>query len=144
MGANLIPGRVEGGNGVWNSNGLGNANWCDINGNNNTQWVSGANAVFETIGGTVTVDTSLGNAIFIGNLRFEVDGYQIVAATGTGSILQVPVFSTITTNPSVTATISAPLADVENPAEIDKTGLGTLILSGTNTYSGETLWKKGY
>ena len=97
-GPNLIPGLVEGGNGVWNSNGLGNANWCDINGNNNTQWVSGANAVFKTIGGTVTADTSLGNAIFIGNLRFEVNGYQIVAATGTGSILQVPDLTTITTS----------------------------------------------
>ena len=106
--------------------GLGNANWCDINGNNNTRWVSGANAVFETIGGTVTADTSLGNAIFIGNLRFEVNGYQIVAATGTGSILQVPDLTTITTDPGVTATISAPLADVENPGRITKAGPGTL------------------
>jgi hypothetical protein len=40
-GPNLIPGMVEGDNGVWNSNGLGNANWCDINGNNNTNGCQG-------------------------------------------------------------------------------------------------------
>src|SRR5439155_15389763 len=65
--------------------------------------------------------------------EFMTSGYQIDAA-GEGS-LQLIGSPTITTEDGVTATINATLAGAGG---ITKEGVGTLVLSGANTYLGTT------
>ena len=64
------------------------------------------------------------------------DRYTIVPA-GTQTLIGAAA-TTIRVDPGVSATISAPIVDGSSPAAITKTDLGTLILTGTNTYTGGT------
>ena len=61
-------GHIGGGTGTWS---LTNNNWNDGFSTSNTAWIQGANAIFETIGGTVTVV----DAISFHDLVFLVNGY---------------------------------------------------------------------
>src|SRR5215813_696389 len=129
-------GMIDGGTGTWD---LTRTNWTDGVSSVNSAWVQGADAIFATIGGTVTV----ADVISFHNLGFLVTGYQIVATTGGSLVLDSS--SIITTKTAdVTATISAPLTDpIEGIGGFTKGGLGTLILSGTNSYSGLTTVSQG-
>lgn len=92
-------------------------------------------AVFHGQSGRV----SLGGLIYANGLRFTTSGYSI---TGTASnqltlVGQTPTITvgTGTSTSEFTASISAPIAGT---AGLNKAGVGTLVLSGVNTYTGMT------
>ena len=133
-------GAVNGGSGTW-QNAAGNDNWTDSTGTLNAPYTNGTFAVFQGAAGTVTVDNSLGNVTTSG-MQFATDGYTITgnALTLTGASNIIRVGDGTAAGAGMTATINAPLAGTGG---LQKTDLGTLVLDGTNTYTGGTTVSAG-
>ncbi|MDZ7618447.1 MAG: autotransporter-associated beta strand repeat-containing protein, partial [Patescibacteria group bacterium] len=113
------------GAGDWHSN-----QWATASGGPYTEaWVAGSNAQFETTAGTIT----LGAPTSVGNLTFNVG--QTVAGTSALTL----VGTTATVQAGASAHISAALSG----DTLNKTGAGTLILSGNNTHTGLTTVSAG-
>ncbi|HEX7348789.1 MAG TPA: autotransporter-associated beta strand repeat-containing protein [Rhodanobacteraceae bacterium] len=100
-------------------------------------------AIFEGTKGTVTVDDSAGTVSATG-MQFAVDGYTMkgdtltLVGTTANSVTAPPVIRVGNGQPdstSMTATIDNVLAGSDG---LVKTGLGTLVLAGANTYTGGT------
>jgi len=129
-------GAVNGGTGTW-QNGTGNDNWADSSGILNAAYSDGSFAVFGGTAGTVTVDNGLGQVAASG-MQFAVGGYTVaggaIALTGAQATIRVGDGSTA--GASYTATINAALTGA---SQLVKTDAGTLILGGTNSYTGGTL-----
>ena len=125
---NYTPGEVL----VWIG---GSGNWAATVGTSwsGTQWNSGKSADFNTGSGTVTLQTP----ITATGLEFDVGGYTIAGGgankltlalgNGAGSA------SIAVTNSSDSDTIDA---EITGSAPLSKSGAGTLILSGPNSFSG--------
>jgi fibronectin-binding autotransporter adhesin len=121
-----------GGSGTWDAGTT--PNWNDSTGiGTPTVWVDGNNAIFGGTPGTVT----LNSAVTARSLLFSASGYGILGSgtltltnTGTGG----PGPATIEVQNAI-ASIGNTIAGT---AGMTKTGSGTLILSGTNTYTGFT------
>ena len=129
-GANTTPtNTVAGGTGTWN---LSTTNWTDSAGSTNGPWGE-TFAIFSGAPGTVTIDNS-GGAVTATGLQFAVDGYTIGggALTLTGSTPDIRVGDGTAAGAGYTATISAPIGGTNG---LIKTDLGTLVLSGVNTYT---------
>ena len=133
---NDISSGTPGGSGIWNA---ANNNWFDLAGIASTRWAS-IYGVFSGPGGTVSVEG--GTQKFYG-LQFVSNGYEIAQGTGdlrptslagTDGIGEVRVLS------NVSATISAVITGAGG---VNKTGGGTLILSGSNDYTGGTTINSG-
>lgn len=122
-------GTIDGGTGTWNST---TTNWTLRNGNNNQAWEDALPAVFAGTSGTVTIAN--GFTPKPSGVRFEVDGYTI-AATGSGGISLTDAVPFSVVNQNDTATISAPIIGA---GTFQKTGAGTVTLTGMNSYSGNT------
>ncbi len=126
---------IDGGTGVW-QNSAGNDNWTNANGTPNGSFADGSFAVFGGTGGTVTVDDSLGG-VAVSGMQFAASGYTItgdaIALTQPTTIIRVGDGSTA--GAGYTANIASALT---GDAQIVKTDAGTLVLSGTNTYTGGT------
>lgn len=128
-------GAVNGGNGTW-QNGTGNDNWTDSSGVLNAAYSDGTYAIFAGAAGTVTVDNGLGQVTSEG-MQFATNGYRIQG----GALQLVGPQSTIRVGDGtgagagMTATIDSVLA---GSAQLVKTDAGTLVLTGTNTYTGGT------
>ena len=92
--------------------------------------------VFQGSPGTVTVD-DVDGAIEMGGMRFLVDGYVItgdsVALGGTTPTIQVG-----TADPTTASFIARVESVLTGTAGLAKTGLGTLVLTGANSYGGGT------
>ena len=133
-------GAVNGGSGTW-QNAAGNDNWTDSTGTLNAPYTNGTFAVFQGTAGTVTVDNSLGNVTTSG-MQFATDGYTVTgnALTLTGASNIIRVGDGTSAGAGMTATINAPLA---GNGGLQKTDLGTLVLGGTNTYTGGTTVSAG-
>ncbi|MBO9517395.1 MAG: autotransporter-associated beta strand repeat-containing protein [Porphyrobacter sp.] len=133
-------GTIDGGDGVW-QNALGNDNWTLDDGTINGPFDDGAFAVFMGAPGTVSVDNSLG-AVTASGLQFMVDGYLIdgEALTLTGPVSEIRVGDGTAAGAGYSATVAAELAGA---VQLDKTDLGTLILTGANSYSGGTVISAG-
>jgi autotransporter-associated beta strand protein len=120
---------VNGGSGVWSFN---NRNWTTMSGDANAIWGESF-AVFQGTPGTVRIDNAAGNISATG-LQFAVDGYRIEGET---LILLAPatirVGDATAAGASYTATIASVIAG--NDVGIVKTDLGTLVLSGINTFT---------
>ncbi|MDN5787039.1 autotransporter-associated beta strand repeat-containing protein, partial [Pseudorhodobacter sp.] len=115
---------LQGGTGTWDG---ATANWTTDAGATNSTYDGTTpvpEAIFGTAGGTVTVS----GAQNIGNLTFDVDGYEI-----TGSSLTMNPSSNIDVTTGA-ATIASTIAGTT----LTKGGTGTLTLSGANTYTGDT------
>ncbi|WP_448474141.1 autotransporter-associated beta strand repeat-containing protein [Martelella sp. FLE1502] len=131
-------GSFIGGDGIWS---LVDANWSSDNAATNPQMVwdnSGQTAIFSATAGTVKVDSS-GGAVNIGGLTFKSD-YTIQGNTGSDALTFAPstgIDVLMEVDASVTATLAVTLQDLSGYL-LHKTGDGTLILSGTNTYKGDT------
>lgn len=127
---------------TWNSGGP-NDNWSTTDANwlpGNVGWTQNENAIFNGSAETVTVTT----ANTFNNVTFGSSGFTI--ANGAGSLLLAnDQASTITvTNAADTATVAESLADnTAGLSSLTKAGAGLLILSGTNTYTGQTLVTAG-
>jgi fibronectin-binding autotransporter adhesin len=116
---------LNGGSGTWNNF---TTNFTNGTAAPNQVWQNGV-AVFAANPGTVT----LGADILFQGMQFESDGYSIVAV---GDFALHPTGTAIiTTDPGVSADISAPIVGAGG---LNKTGLGLLSLSGVNSYSGGT------
>lgn len=129
-GTSTLPdGSVNGGSGNWNA-ATANTNWTNAGGTANARWTAGNTAVFAGLPGTVTVDASAGIVSFSG-AQFNVDGYLLAGGPLTTTTAATP----LGVAEGMTATIAATLAGTGG---LQKTGLGTLLLSGDNTYTGAT------
>ncbi|MGE3905998.1 MAG: autotransporter domain-containing protein [Reyranellaceae bacterium] len=130
-GANQTPGSVangRGGSGVWSAD-AGNTNWTDMAGSANTGW-AGDFAIFAGTAGTVTVE---GPVDFTG-MQFVTSGYQLVSGAN-GEL----VTDTATTNIRVGTGITTEIGvAISGSGGLAKQEGGTLVLSGANTYTGDT------
>jgi autotransporter-associated beta strand protein len=117
-----------GGSGVWNAIAT---NWTDQSGLTTNQW-NGQFAVFEGDPGTVTVE----GAVPFTGLQFRTNGFHI---TG-GSLTVAAPDSAVRVDDGVVASISSALG---GGGGLVKQAGGTLILSGTNTYTGGTRVEAG-
>lgn len=132
-GANTTgDGTVHGGTGTW---GTGN-NWTNENGTANGPWVDAQFAIFGGTAGTVTIAPA---GVGAAGMQFAVDGYTMGGGTltlangNTAPIIRVGDGSA--GSDATKATISAVIAGTNG---LNKTGKGTLILTGANTYTGDT------
>ncbi|HVJ02212.1 MAG TPA: autotransporter-associated beta strand repeat-containing protein, partial [Sphingomonas sp.] len=134
-------GVINGGNGVWQAS-AGNDNWTTVTGTPNAPFTDAAFAIFAGAPGTVTVDSSLG-AVNAAGMQFAADGYLVQGNTinlvGTGTSV-IRVGDGTAAGAAMTATIGSVLAGATS---LTKTDLGTLILTGANTYSGGTVIDEG-
>jgi fibronectin-binding autotransporter adhesin len=133
-------GAIDGGNGVWRLND-GSSNWADASGNVNADYTQDSFAVFSGAPGTVTLDNAGGNILASG-LQFASNGYtisgDILTLTGPQAIVQVGDSSVA--GAGYTAAIDAALG---GSAALVKTDAGTLVLTGTNSYTGGTVISGG-
>ncbi|MBZ9996199.1 autotransporter-associated beta strand repeat-containing protein [Mesorhizobium sp. BH1-1-4] len=130
-----FDGTINGGNGTWQSS-SGNDNWTEQTGLINAAYSDGALAIFAGTAGTVTVDNGVGQVTAAG-MQFATDGYVIqggdIDLVGPQSAIRVG-DGTIA-GAGYTATIASALT---GNAELVKTDAGTLVLTGTNSYTGGT------
>ena len=132
-------GTITGGDGVWH--GASGSVWTQADGATNGRFVNGVFAIFTAKPGTVTVDNSPG-AISVSGLQFASDGYKI----GGGAIgldagdAIVRVGDGTSEGAAFKATIASELT---GPGQLHKTDLGTLILTGANSYTGGTRISSG-
>jgi fibronectin-binding autotransporter adhesin len=130
---------INGGDGVW-QNGHGNDNWStDVttpDGRFNAPFSDGSFAIFGGEKGTVTVDNSLGE-VLVSGMQFATDGYVINDGTITTNTAdtQIRVGDGTAPGANYIATINSVIA---GSGGIDKTDIGTLLLTGNNTYAGGT------
>jgi len=113
-------GTVTGGAGSWTD---GAANWNDGSGDVNWSNANPDSAIFGGTAGTAT----LGGAITVGTITFNTAGYLVTGGSMTLS------------GATVTANANAEIATaLGGTGGLTKQGVGTLTLSGTNSYTGET------
>lgn len=125
-GANAAAdGVIAGGSGAWTN---AAANWTGMTGATNNVW-GGNFAVFAGAAGTVTVD----DTIALRGMQFMTDGYVI--ANGSGALVIADAATNLRVDPGVTATIAE---TIRGTGGIVKNDTGTLILSGANSYAGDT------
>ena len=132
-------GIIEGGSGTWSST---SQNWTDAQGTANTTMMPAPGfAIFQSPGGTVTVDNVNGQ-VGTSGMQFASDGYVV-----SGGALELSDPETVIRvgdgsgeGAAFVTTIDAALV---GSANLVKTDLGTLILAGTNSYSGGTTVNDG-
>lgn len=128
-------GMITGGDGLWQASG-GNDNWTEYDGSANAPFTDDAFAVFSGVGGTVIVDDTLGGVTASG-MQFASDGYVIagkdIALVDPAAILRVGDGSI--GGAAYIATIASNLTGIDG---VIKSDLGTLVLTGTNSFAGET------
>ncbi|WP_147283737.1 autotransporter outer membrane beta-barrel domain-containing protein, partial [Bosea caraganae] len=130
---------IDGGSGTWSATA---ANWTDVNGALNTAMAPQPGfAIFQSAGGSVTVDNSLG-AVTAAGMQFASNGYTVLGGdiilAGPQSVIRVG--DGTGNGASYAATIAANLT---GSAELVKSDLGTLILAGANSYTGGTTVSAG-
>ena len=133
-------GVIGGGNGIWQAD-TGNDNWTTADGALNAGYGSGSVAIFAGSPGTVTVDASKGDVRVTG-MQFATDGYHVQgdAITLTSGLDTVRVGDGTGAGSAFTATIGSILTGA---GTLDKSDLGTLVLTGENTYTGNTMISAG-
>ena len=123
--------RVDGGGGTWTG---ASGNWTTGTGAVNNTYTPGDFLIFAAAPGTVNV----GTVTTSGGLQFAVDGYRLTGGTITLSSAgrTFRVGDGTADGKNYVTTIDSRL--IGAGGGITKTDLGTLILSGANTYSGVT------
>lgn len=128
------PNQLGGGSGVWSRT---SANWTDT-GASVTSAFSPVNAfaIFGGTAGTVTVDGATGNVSASG-VQFASDGYRLngdalnLVAPSADALSELRVGDGSPASANWTATLDNVVAG----NGINKTGLGTLVLTGANTHA---------
>lgn len=137
-GTNVIAdGVISGGSGTWSN---GTENWTTTNGDANHGWRSGF-AVFQGDAGTVLVNGANGQ-ISVTGMQFAVDGYRVegdaITLAAAQSVIRVGDGSQAGAN--YVATVAS---DLRGDGALIKDDLGTLILTGNNSYRGDTIVRAG-
>lgn len=134
-------GAVDGGAGIWRADGR---TWTDsIGAVNGAMRPQPGFAVLQGSGGDVTLDGSAG-ALSVTGIQFAGNGYRLsgdglmLAGENDRTIIRVGDGSAA--GAAISATIAAPLTGT---GDLIKTDLGTLTLSGANSYAGNTLIEAG-
>ncbi len=132
-------GAIQGGDGIWRVGGPNS--WTQAAGATNGSFSNGVFAIFAAKPGLVAVDGGAG-PVAISGMQFASDGYRL---SGDAITLQagdavVRVGDGTAAGAGFTATIDAALS---GPGRLDKTDLGTLILSGTSSHTGGTRISSG-
>ncbi|WP_404406705.1 autotransporter domain-containing protein [Pelagibacterium halotolerans] len=129
-------GTIHGGDGIWTAT---DTNWTDANGAQSAAYDPDGFLVFAGTAGEVTVDGA-GVSTSAG-MQFAVDGYSIsggdIALTGATSFR---VGDGTSAGADYVATIGSALTGT---GSLTKTDLGTLRLTGTNSYTGGTTVSAG-
>jgi fibronectin-binding autotransporter adhesin len=131
--------QMGGGDGTWSTTA---ANWTDSTGSfMGPMQPQPGFAIFGGAAGTVTVDNTAG-AVVADGIQFASDGYvlngdtlTLVADTGHPAPVEVRVGDGSAASMDWTATINNVIAGISG---LNKTGAGTLVLTGANTYTGGT------
>lgn len=127
-------GQVDGGTGTW-----GNAtNWTDANGQGNAAW-SGGYAAFQGTPGMVTVTPG---GVSVSGLQFAVNGYSLDGGPITLAAPQTVIRVGDGTNQGANF-VARIGADLTGTGGLLKTDLGRLVLTGTNSYQGDTFVQNG-
>lgn len=130
---------ADGGSGVWQT---GMDNWVPtfVNPPYQSPYNNGYFAIFDAVGGNVDVQGEEG--VGAAGLQFAVDGYNIsggkitlAETTGYNGLSMIRVGDSTQDGVAYTATIDSEIAGMVGIAKED---LGTLVLNGINTYSGDT------
>ncbi|MGV2899809.1 autotransporter domain-containing protein [Achromobacter sp. AGC78] len=129
-------GVIDGGAGTWRTDGL---NWTNADGTLNGRFQPNPTfAVFQGASGAVAVDTSAG-AVGVTGMQFTSGGYRVqgdaIALSGAGGETIVRVGSGLPTSAGTTATLASSLTGA---SKLVKSDFGTLVLAGTNSYTGGT------
>lgn len=127
-------GAVNDGDGTWDAN---NDNWTAADGAVNGRWDDGTFAVFSGAGGaggTVSVvgEQGVAGVQFMAGYTLNAGADGALRIDGAGSVIRV--------DPTITATIAAPIVGAGG---LVKTDTGTLVLSATNAYTGGTAIDRG-
>jgi len=134
--------RMGGGSGVWS---VPQANWTDATGSITiTRQPADAFAIFGGDAGTVTIDNT-GGAVTTLGMQFASDGFHLVGDV-LGLVAPTPgALSEIRVGDGSGASIHW-IATIDNTLTglgINKTGAGTLVLGGSNTYTQSTMLSAG-
>ncbi|WP_161554725.1 autotransporter-associated beta strand repeat-containing protein [Ereboglobus luteus] len=134
-GTNWNNNKVDGGSGTWYApaGSMTYTAWSGSGGSPNGEWLDAGFAIFKGDAGTVTVDNSTGSGtIAFSGAQFKTDGYLLTGGTlttgGTDAVV-------LNIDSAVSATIATTITGTHN---VEKDGAGTLVLAGTNTYTGTT------
>jgi len=134
-------GGITGGSGTWRAD--TRTNWTNADGDLGHSWEQDLFAVFQGQSGTVTVDDGQG-VISVSGMQFFADGYTLVgdAITLNGEDGQTSILVGDGTDAGrdYTAVIGSELS---GDSSLVKGDLGTLILTGENTYSGGSVVEAG-
>jgi outer membrane autotransporter protein len=129
-------GQVDGGSGAWTAN---DSNWIEYTGTANGPYQPiPTYAVFQNVGGVVAVDDTAGG-IGVTGMQFAADGYRVegdaIGLLGAGGKTTIRVGDGTAAGIDMTATIASALT---GDSTLVKNDLGTLVLTGANTYRGGT------
>nr|WP_233503434.1 autotransporter-associated beta strand repeat-containing protein [Sphingomonas psychrotolerans] len=130
---------VDGGAGSWS---VGGRNWTTQNGAlNGAMTPVPSFAVFQGNGGAVAIDNGAGQVAATG-MQFAADGYTLSggALALSGARATIRVGDGTAAGAGYTATIASALT---GSSTLVKTDLGTLVLTGANTYTGGTAIEAG-
>jgi outer membrane autotransporter protein len=127
---------IDGGSGTWT---VGGRNWTGMTGILNGPYQPNpALAVFQGAAGMVTVEGGPSD-IAVTGIQFAVDGYRVagdaIELAGADGSTTIRVGDGSTDGTAMTATIASSLT---GDSRLVKSDLGTLILTGSNTYAGGT------
>ena len=132
---------VVGGSGTWTA-APGVTNWITPDLTTYVASTPSMPALFRGTAGTVSVSTTAG-AVSAEGLKFETTGYTLVAAA-VGDTLGLAITSGVprvnVVGDATIATVALPLTGTQG---LEKTGTGKLVLTGTNTYTGNTTISAG-
>ncbi|MER8373456.1 autotransporter-associated beta strand repeat-containing protein [Mesorhizobium sp. M1406] len=130
---------VDGGNGTWRA--AGDDNWTEQAGDINAPFSNASFAIFAGAAGTVIVDNTNGQVRAAG-MQFATGGYVIqgedIALVAPQSTIRVG--DGTSAGAAYVATVNSNLT---GNTQLVKTDLGTLVLGGTNSYTGGTAINSG-
>jgi fibronectin-binding autotransporter adhesin len=133
-------GKIAGGSGTWRV-GVPGDGWTGADGKINAAWVQDQFAVFGGTGGTVNVSNA-GGTVRITGAQFAADGYVLqgdaIELGASGTVVRVGDGSGTDTTRSATLNVA-----LTGTGGLVKEDVGTLVLGGTNTYTGGTTVKAG-